>query len=116
MIKPLWITEYGSLFPPIDPPGRPNYATVSDEDTAAYMIDTFDFMLSAISDTTGFPADDNHLVQRWFWYSLNDHRYSFGGSLFDPDNDKAITIVGEAFKAYTNRLVPKFVFLPIVNR
>jgi hypothetical protein len=21
--KPLWITEYGSLFPPIDPPGGP---------------------------------------------------------------------------------------------
>ena len=114
--KPLWITEYGSLIPPIDLPEPPNYATVSDENTTAYMIDTFDFMLSAISDTTGFPPDDNHLVQRWFWYSLNDHRYSFGGSLFDPDNDKAITIVGEAFKAYTNRLIPKFVFLPIVYR
>ena len=36
--KPLWITEYGSLFPPIDPPGGPDYENVSDEDTAAYYV------------------------------------------------------------------------------
>ena len=41
------------------------------------MIDTFDFLLSATDSSTGFPADADHLVQRWFWYSLNDHRYTF---------------------------------------
>ena len=36
--KPLWITEYGSLFPPIDPPGGfPDYVNVSDSETARFM-------------------------------------------------------------------------------
>ena len=45
--KPLWITEYGSLMPPIDPPGGPDYYNVSDQDTADFMLATFNFMLSA---------------------------------------------------------------------
>jgi len=98
--KPLWITEYGSLMPPIDPPGGPDYYNVSDQDTANFMLATFDFMLSATDDQTGLPGDENRLVQRWFWYSLNDHRYNFGGSIFDPDNDKTPTLVGQAFIDY----------------
>jgi hypothetical protein len=98
--KPLWITEYGSLFPPIDPPGGPDYVNVSDQDTANFMLATFDFMLSATDDQTGLPSDGNRLVQRWFWYSLNDHRYNFGGSIFDPDNRKMLTWVGQVFRDY----------------
>ena len=98
--KPLWITEYGSLMPPIDPPGGPDYYNVSDQDTADFMLATFNFMLSATDDQTGLPGDGNRLVQRWFWYSLNDHRYNFGGSLFDPDNGNTLTLVGQAFKDY----------------
>ena len=98
--KPLWITEYGSLLPPIDPPGGPDYANVSDEDTANFMLATFDFMLSATDAQTGLPSDGNRLVQRWYWYSLNENRYNFGGSLFDPDNGNTITLVGQSFKDY----------------
>jgi hypothetical protein len=97
--KPLWITEYGSLFPPEDPPGGPNYYNVSDEDTAAFMLATFDFMLSATDAQTGLPTDGNLLVQRWFWYSLNDYPYNFGGSIYDP-RDGSTTWVGEAFINY----------------
>jgi hypothetical protein len=39
-------------------------------------------------------------VQRWFWYSLNDHRYNFGGTVFDPDNGNLPTVVGENFINY----------------
>lgn len=98
--KPLWITEYGSLMPPIDPPGGPDYYNVSDQDTANFMLATFDFMLSATNDQTGLAVDGNRLVQRWFWYSLNDHRYNFGGSIFDPDNGNLPTLVGDAFIGY----------------
>ena len=98
--KPLWIVEYGSLSPPIDPPGGPDYYNVSDQDTADYMTATFDFLLSASDEQTGLPGDANQLVQRWFWYSLNDHRYNFGGSIFDPDDEKLPTLVGEAFIEY----------------
>ncbi len=104
--KPLWITEYGSLFPPIDPPGGPDYYNVSDADTAAFMVQTFDFMLAASDPLTGLPGDGNHLVQRWYWFSLNEHRYTFGGSLYNPDYDPQnpadffLTPVGEQFIAY----------------
>lgn len=98
--KPLWITEYGSLLPPIDPPGGPPLYHASDADTSAFMVDSFNFMLSATDDQTGLPADGNLLVQRWFWYSLNDHRYNFGGTLFDPDNNKQPTLVGANYIDY----------------
>jgi hypothetical protein len=101
--KALWITEYGSLLPPIDPPGI-NYVNVSDADTTNFMLQGFDFLLSATDASTGMPADGNRLVQRWFWYSLNDQRYNFGGSLFDPDNNNTITSVGQAFVNYTAAL------------
>jgi len=92
--KPLWITEYGSLMPSVI------YPFVSDEDSRDFMLDTFDFMLSATDPTTGLSTDGDRLVQSWYWYSLNDHRYNFGGSLFDPDDNKAITPVGIGFRDY----------------
>jgi hypothetical protein len=103
--KPLWITEYGSLLPPIDPVGGPNYVNVSDEITAQFMVDTFNFMMTSIGESNGYITDNNRLVQRWFWYSLDEYRYVFGGSLFDPDFDLNQTKVGEAFKAYTNQIL-----------
>lgn len=108
--KALWITEYGSLLPPIDKPGCTAYdptcdfANVSDATTANFMIGTFDFMRTASDASTGMPGDKNLLVQRWFWYSLADHRYTFGGSLYDPDNSMALTGVGTAFLNYTKSL------------
>jgi hypothetical protein len=98
--KPLWITEYGVAFPPIDPPTRDIY-NVSDADTAAYMIATFDFFRGTTDAATGVPSDNNLLVQRWFWYTMNEQRYKFGGVLYDPDNGNQITAVGQAYINYT---------------
>jgi len=103
--KPLWITEYGSLLPPFDPTGGPNYVNVSDELTAQFMVDTFDFMTTSEDDAIGFISDNNQLVQRWFWYSLNEYRYVYGGSLFDPDKNYERTFVGDAFANYTNQIL-----------
>lgn len=103
--KPLWITEYGSLLPPIDPPGGPNYINVSDQITAQYMIDSFDYLLYASDPITGYAPDGYHLVQRWFWYSLNDYRYNFGGTLFDPENYFNPTFVGIKYMDYTNIII-----------
>ena len=111
--KPLWITEYGSLFPPINAGGS-NNVTVSDDKTSAYMLKTFDFLLNTADPNTGFPDDNNQLVQRWFWYSLNDYRYHMGGSLFDPSSQPTptITTVGTAFLNYTSAISanPEFHF------
>jgi hypothetical protein len=116
--KPLWITEYGSLFPPIDPPPPPpiDYYNVSDADTALYMVNTFDFMLTASDHQTGMPSDGDQLVQRWFWYSLNDHRYQFGGSLYNPDYPDfgpLITQVGLYFIDYQDTHLAQPDLLPL---
>lgn len=103
--KPLWITEYGSLLPPIDPPDGPNYINVSEEITSQYMVNTFDFLLNANDSKIGYQPDQNRLVQRWFWYSLNDYRYNFGGTLFDPDLSYLPTLVGQEFINYTNQII-----------
>lgn len=111
--KPLWITEYGSLFPPIDPNGNPNYFGITDEISADYMVATFDFLLGASDAQTGLPADGNQLVQRWFWYSLNEHRYKFGGSVYNPDYPNfgpRITLVGQQFIGYQSNLAQPDLF------
>ncbi|MDO9085202.1 MAG: glycosyl hydrolase [Anaerolineaceae bacterium] len=115
--KPLWITEYGSLFPDLEIvcPGC-NDGWPTEEDTKNYMINTFNYLVNARDLETGLLEDDNHLVQRWFWYSLNDYRYNFGGSLFDPENNYQITMAGTAFKNYTNYLLSDKVYLPLVNK
>lgn len=100
--KPLWITEYGSLFPTIDPPGGPDLVNVSDSETIGFMTESFDYLLTTTDPDLGCPSDGNRLVQRWFWYSLNDHRYTFGGTLYDPDNSKARTAVGTAWINYVD--------------
>jgi hypothetical protein len=97
--KPLWITEYGSLIPNsyVDWAGN---TVVSDATTANFMAATFDYLLTATDASTGMPGDGRRLVQRWFWYSLNDSRDHFGGTLFDPHNNRAITPVGVRFRDY----------------
>ncbi len=122
--KPLWITEYGSLFYdweiacpdcPI-PPFPPNEEWPTSSDNIEYMIDTFDFLLNSIDPNIGMPDDESRLVQRWYWYSLNDHLYTFGGSLFDPDNNKVITNQGIAYKQYIEILIGAKIYLPIVSK
>jgi hypothetical protein len=94
--KPLWISEYGNLYPPLDDYG---YYTVTDEVTRDYMLATFDAMLQTKNANYGYPGDDNRLVQRWFWYGLYHDRAQHGGSLFDPHTGES-TAVGDGFLQY----------------
>jgi hypothetical protein len=73
---PLYVSEYGVLMPESYgfPPSRVN----------GFMNQTFDYLLNARSDTLGYPADDNRLVQRLAWYSTKDT--AFNGSLFETVN------------------------------
>jgi len=104
--KPMWITEYGSLFPP---EGNP-FLYASDQDSANYMAQTYDFMLSYKDPSLGYAADDYRLVQKWTWYSLNDLRTHFGGSLYDPLTQQ-MTPVGLKFYTYD----PSTTAVPITN-
>ncbi|MDX9851979.1 MAG: hypothetical protein RBT01_15820 [Anaerolineaceae bacterium] len=121
--KPLWITEYGSLFPDWEvkcqiEPGldceSPYNGWPFQENSKKYLIDTFNFLLYTSDPVIGFPLDDHHLVQRWFWYSLNGNREEFGGTLFDPNNDKQITNLGIAYKNYIELLIGPKIYLPIL--
>ncbi len=130
--KPLWITEYGSLFPDWEvalcyyhqdnciPRSSPNEEWPTSSDNIQYMLDTFDFLMNSTDDTHGMPNDNNKLVQRWYWYSLNgyvkiiDDRASYGGSLFDPENNKEMTKQGIAYKNYIELLIGPKIYLPIL--
>ncbi len=126
--KPLWVTEYGSLFPDWEiacpdcglPPYSPYKEWPTSRDNIQYMLDTFDFLMYSTNRTYGMPFDGNKLVQRWYWYSLNGYvkiipdRASYGGSLFDPENNKEITSQGIAYKKYVELLIGPKVYLPII--
>jgi hypothetical protein len=103
--KPLIISEYGILMPKEYgfPPER----------VKAFMYATFDYMLTARDPFLGYPADENRLVQRWLWYSLNDRPWDpatgagYNGELFDyryPQYPGVLTEHGLNFEAYTDAL------------
>ena len=116
--KPLLITEYGVLMPV-------EYGFTA-ERVNAYMDATFDYLLTARNADLGYPADENRLVQRWMWYSLNDRPWDpntgegFNGALFDyqyPQYPGVITPTGIHFREYTHALLAHHTcFLPLVTR
>lgn len=104
---PLLITEYGTLLPYYDPDGLyyDSQGRPFDEARAIdFLRGTFDFMRMASNPALGYPADENRLVQRWLWYSLDDLAY--GGALFDPYNPHVRMALGNAFADYTGALPP----------
>jgi hypothetical protein len=93
---PLIVTEFSVLMPPEY--GFP-FQTVRD-----FMIDAFDFLLTARDSELGYPADGNRLVQRFAWYSVADTVY-YTGNLFDPETGQ-ITPLGRAFAEFVAGLAP----------
>ncbi|HXF61075.1 MAG TPA: CARDB domain-containing protein [Caldilineaceae bacterium] len=93
---PVFLSEYGVLMPAglFNPDFTP-------ERVNAYMNATFDFLLSAKDPAIGYPGDDNRLVQRFSWYSVDDT--SFNGFLFDPNRpvSAARTSIGSNLAGYT---------------
>ncbi len=106
--KPLWITEYGILFPSYyyDETGR----SFDHDRVKTFLYATFDFFMNTTEASTGYPYDDNHLVQRWLWYSVDDTNY--GGYLFDPTT-KAIELIGQDYGSYTSALAPVVDLQPV---
>jgi hypothetical protein len=91
--KPLLITEYGILYGSLG---------ISTAQINAFMQSTHDYLLNAQDGTTGYPADENRLVQGWVWYSLNDNSSVYHhGALFDSTT-KNLTTVGNAWHSYVS--------------
>ncbi len=74
--RPLIVSEYGIPMPE-------DYGFPPDQ-VLTYIAGTFDYFLTATDSALGYPADNNRLVQRWCWYSLDDTMYPTG-RLFDPE-------------------------------
>ena len=113
--KPLIISEFGVLMPV-------EYG-FSPQRVNAFMDASFDYLLTAKDAHLGYAADENRLVQRWLWCSLNDRPWDpdtgagFNGALFDyryPTYPGVITPTGVAFAAYTGALLPYHLYLPFV--
>ena len=89
--KPLAITEMGLAIL--------NEGQNTPEVVARFLEDTFTWLDDATDDQIGYPADDNHLVQRWAWYSLYTPHYSTS-NLANLEMDDELTDIGQAFRAY----------------
>lgn len=91
--RPLAVTEFGIIMPADY--GFPEAAN------AAFMRDSFDFMLSAAGGS-GYDADGGRLVQYWFWFSLYDPMFT-ASDLYNPKTGE-LTFIGAAWAAYVNGL------------
>ena len=114
---PLYITEYGELFPyPPDTPGGDTYyydengVPITEQRVAEFMTGTFDVLLGLIDPALGYPTDDNRLVQRWLWYSLDS--ISLGGALYDPFTHER-RLLGSVFASYTQAISPSVDLLAV---
>lgn len=94
--KPLGIIEFGISF-------FSEYGYTPDV-VAQYLWDTFSWLDEARDDQIGYPDDDNHLVQRWVWYSLYSNYYSTSNLANLPDD--ALTEIGQAFRVFAENQVP----------
>ncbi|MBI5033471.1 MAG: hypothetical protein HZB51_23360 [Chloroflexi bacterium] len=90
---PLIVSEYGIPMP--EDYGFPQ------ERVTDFLYNTFKFFLTAQDSFLGYPADDNRLVQRWCWYSLDDTNYATG-RLFDLAT-RQITATGTAWADYASQ-------------
>jgi hypothetical protein len=112
--KPLLVTEYGILY---------GQSALGEEDgitsaqIEAYMLDTFDYLLTAQDGATGYPLDENRLVQGWLWYSLNDNSswYRDSALFHTTTTPKTLTSIGDAWENYVSNPANSFASQPKRN-
>ena len=104
--KPLIVSGYGVQMPS-EYLGDGDVA-LGEQRIVDFMIKTFDYLVNARDDELGYSVDDNRLVQRWLWYSLNERSLDpetgavNNGMLFMQEDDTLpkLTVFGEAFARY----------------
>jgi hypothetical protein len=88
--KPLALTEFGTLFP--ESLGYSQYMV------SKYLEASVAWLDSAMDDKVGLEKDENHLVQKWAWFSLSDP-YFATSDLVDLKTG-SLTIIGEAYREF----------------
>ena len=119
--KPLIISEMGVLYPSIylaDGATEEERQQRGDRAVERFMAETLGWLSTATDAQIGYPADENRLVQRWLWFSLNDRFWDgdaggsgFNGSLYDYRTQK-LTRFGVWFMSLGHDYR---VFLPLVR-
>lgn len=82
---PVFLSEFGVLMPAglfFEDPYRPETDYFSEPRVNAFMNETISFLLTAQDPEIGYPGDNNRLVQRFSWYSVEDSD-THNGYLFD---------------------------------
>lgn len=108
--RPLIISEYGILLS--------KYHGYDHARVRAFMLATFDFMLTATDPELGYSLDDNHLVQEFAWFSLNYLEFDpitlvgLNGNLFDHAT-RQITPLGLDYAAYVKQITETGIDLAI---
>ena len=110
--RPLLITEFGVLIPPhyVDEQGHAFDAAR----VTAFMGQTMAWLDGQADPALGYPADNDRLVQRWNWYSLDDDStlpgepslHVWNGWLFESAS-RDRSVFGDAFAAHTAALGPR---------
>lgn len=109
---PLMVSEYGILLS--------KYHGYDHPRVRDFMLASFDFMLNTTDSGTGYPADNNRLVQEFAWFSLNYYEFDlatyFGlnGNLFDHDS-RQIMPLGLDFERYVQTVTVKTIDLAMRN-
>ncbi len=113
--KPVIITEYGVLMPS-------SYLPEGDQSVLGFMEGTFDFMLNTRDPVLGYAADENRLVQRWLWFSLNFPFYEetpggYNSALCHWQRPDELTVFGEFYRDYIRRQKTPFrLYVPALYR
>jgi hypothetical protein len=103
--KPLILSEYGAQMPSrIQDENGQYFTTARARD---YMYGSFDYLLTAVDTQLGYPADDNRLVQRWNWFSVDYPPEATNGSLFSYTS-KTIEQLGLDWISYVNNSAKPF--------
>jgi hypothetical protein len=96
---PAFLSEFGVLMP------AGKYPEFNAQRVNTFMDASFDFLMTGTDPNTGYPGDNNRLVQRFAWYSTDDNR-DFNGFLFNPQqaapNNR--TPIGDNFATYAKNM------------
>jgi hypothetical protein len=119
--KPLIISEMGVLYPSIYLVAggtEEERQRRGDRAIELFMAEAFKWLYHTTDAQIGYPADENRLVQRWLWFSLNDSFYDedlnprgFNGSLYNYETQQ-LTRFGIWFMSLQHE---HRVFLPLVR-
>lgn len=103
--KPLINTEHGILMT--------EDLGFTYERVRTFMVNSFDSFLDLTDPATGYPADDDRLLQEWYWFSLDEDLMDgrrIHSNLFDP-NTHQILPLGIDFRNYVLPLTQNYVDL-----